>query len=676
MDLASIRSALNAPDSRTSIDLVEALLLAGVLGIASIGTCSLALAQFGSFSTSVAVVGGVAGFVTVLAIACAVGGVPRLHLDGRTALLAALTALLAAYFFFPGFPYAFADKDPGVYVAHAFGIERTGALDIPDEAATVAFQDPRAEAPSGGVGGRYPGFRVEDFGAPVTTSTDFFHFVPSLFATAIGVGGTAGVFNITPLMGAMSLLAVALALNRAIGPGVAVVTVGLLAMNMAEVWQAKTPSTEIPMQMVVGSALLCIVLAGVTRWRGAAFLAGVLVGTSFVIRPDGFLVVALGAGLIGLLIAADVVDGRLAAGVGGTLLVLPYAFHTAYVRQANYVAANGVPPMPVLVAACVAAVIGGLLVRALAATSAGASVRRRLARFDWRIAGGALAFLVIIGGIVAWNRESWFGITFGSFAGSPIRTYDERNLLWLSYYFTVPGLFLAVAGLAVLGIRRRWNGLAWLLVIPGMAVLPIYLYEARISPRLMWWVRRFVPLVVPALVILIAVAIVWLLTRRSIVVMAAGVLTLAVLVQSWSSTSRPLRGHRELAGSYDAVATLAGATEDAAIVLVHPGGGIVGATRNLPAVAWLRFDIPSTYLPREALEVQSFVDGWDEATDGPVYVFTETEELPDGLDESEWTQVIHEVRRLPFWYETTAARPTYAIEIGLRINVYRYEPLA
>ena len=46
-------------------------------------------------------------------------------------LLAAVVAA-GAFFFLPGFHYAYADKDPGVYVAHGFAIAREGDVYIDD----------------------------------------------------------------------------------------------------------------------------------------------------------------------------------------------------------------------------------------------------------------------------------------------------------------------------------------------------------------------------------------------------------------------------------------------------------------------------------------------------------------------------------------------------------------
>ena len=46
-----------------------------------------------------------------------------------------------------------------------------------------------------------------------------------------------------------------------------------------------------------------------------------------------------------------------------------------------------------------------------------------------------------------------------------------------------------------------------MLVLPLVALFPLYLWNPRNSPYLMWWGRRFVPVIVPSLVLMIALAL-------------------------------------------------------------------------------------------------------------------------------------------------------------------------
>ena len=61
------------------------------------------------------------------------------------AVIAAIV-VAGAFFFLPGFHYAYADKDPGVYVAHGFAIAREGDVEIDD----LVVQRQRLEFPEAG----------------------------------------------------------------------------------------------------------------------------------------------------------------------------------------------------------------------------------------------------------------------------------------------------------------------------------------------------------------------------------------------------------------------------------------------------------------------------------------------------------------------------------------------
>lgn len=676
INLESVRRVATTPDDRPTLDVLEVAGLLAITLFASIGTVALVLAQRAWFGPWRAVVLGTLVAAAVSGIAVAVGGRPRLHVDRRSVVGLIAIAAVSMALFLPGFPYAFGDKDPGVYVIHGFGIERTGSIDVPDPAATIAFHDEFAELGPFGTGGRYPGLRVEDQGEVVTTSSDFFHFVPSTFAVAIGIAGTAGVFNLTPLIAVLSVLLLALAANRAFGPAVAVVASALLTTNVMQVWQAKTPSTEIPMQAVVTGALLAVVLAMSTRWSGAAFLSGILVGTAFLVRPDGFLVVALGAGLLGLTIAVRGADRRVLAAAVGAAISLPYALYNAYVLEENYVLTNGVPRWEVLAAFTTLAIGGGIAARLLSNGAHGqrvaASIQERL---DGRYLGVIIVASLVVGGVLSWNRESWFGATFGEFAGRPTRSFNERNLHWMSYFVTRPGLLLIVGGVAVVAVRRRWDPRHWVLLGPGFLLLPIYIYDAKISARLMWWVRRFIPIVVPALMIALAVLVVWLLSRRVRLVAVGGAMILVALLAEFATTTRPILSHREFGGSYSLAVELAEQTADAGVVLVTPGGDIVGSTRNLPSAAWMIAGTPSTYLPSEDVDRTEFAANWDRATDGPVYLLSEDPtSLPEGLELSDWERTASIERTFWLWHETPGQRPRYAIPALQVLELWRYLP--
>jgi hypothetical protein len=55
---------------------------------------------------------------------------------------------------------------------------------------------------------------------------------------------------------------------------------------MLAAWHVEYPGSESFTRLLIGGALLGIVVAPQTRWRLAAGIAGLLVGWSYLARPD------------------------------------------------------------------------------------------------------------------------------------------------------------------------------------------------------------------------------------------------------------------------------------------------------------------------------------------------------------------------------------------------------
>jgi hypothetical protein len=154
------------------------------------------------------------------------------------------------------------------------------------------------------------------------------------------------------------------------------------------------------------------------------------------------------------------------------------------------------------------------------------------------------------------------------------RSYAEETFQWLSWYYGWPVVLTGLAGLLVwlvIGARRR-SDLLWLsaLFLPS-AVL--YLTEPNITPDQIWAMRRFLPVVIPGMLL----ATVWvarvLLDRgrlRGRLGRAGGILvaiTLVVSTVGWPLTSvhhlweeknfaGALAGHRAICDEIDDRATI------------------------------------------------------------------------------------------------------------------------
>ena len=669
--VAAAAGETSRPAPRIALSAAEVVVLAGALLVSLLALAGLVLANAGWYRLPAAVALAALAAIGLVVVAWRGGGRPRLVVDRAELVALAGLALVAGALFFPGFPYG-VGKDPGVYVSHGIAIARTGSASYQDPVLDRS-RVPRVEVTPEDVRSRFAAVWIAD-GDTGRVVVQFYHLWPALLASAFEAGGYTGLDNLTPLCGVLAVLLVALAVRRIFGLLTGILAGLLLATNMLQVWQAKYPSSETFAQLLVSGALLGVVVALQTRWRPAAGLAGLLIAMSYLARPDGLLLVLLAVAVGCALIVADRFDARAGWFAAGLAIPLPYGFYQAYVTARRYTLANHVPDLSVVLA-----VVGGALVVAvvlrLAVPGAGRRVAQLLERRPVQLrvgiaVVGVAALLAVLGFLRPWL----FGPVYGEWLGRPYRTYDEVTLLRLSLFITLPGLALALAGFALVALRR-WRAPAWALILPLLCLLPLYAYRASVAPRLMWWTRRFVPVVLPGLAVLMAVAL------GAGLVLAAGssrrlrwpvragaaVATVAMLAV-FTGQSLPLRQHREHGGSFETTQRIAAAAGDRQGVFLWEQPFTV--TSLFGSAVWLQQDQVSALLPRQPDPdyVRSFVRGFPGQ---PVFVVARGYGFPRGYASLDLRPVDRISYVMPVWEETRMSRPASATGVPLRFSIWR-----
>ena len=681
---AAPRSVRARAAELTVLDLAA---LAGLLVVALAGWASLALAHLGVHTLVGVLAGAGAGLGAVLLL-CR-GRRVEVRTDAPALGIALACAALAGALTVPGFSYGVADKDPGGYVSHAIAISATGDWSFVDPVLATAAEDPAFPVQLTSPGARFAGVWVRD-AATGLIAPQFYHLWPALLATSYDAGGRSALLVTVPLMGVLSVLVLCALLRRVgnelLGPTGGLVAAGagglLLATNVLQVWQARYPTTEVLAQALYLGALLGIVIALQTGWRPAAGLAGLLVGVGWLNRADGLLLVLLLVGLGAVLLATGRWDGRATWGAAGLAVVTPHALLQAYDLAAAYSAANRIPSLPV-VAAVVAACLGlGLLLRRLPASP----LARLQAMLEGRRTQIAVGLVVVAaaGGSIALGflRPRLFGADLFDYNGRLVRSYDEQILRRLSWFLTLPGFALMLGGLAV-GALRRWRAAVWAVVLPTLVLFPLYGYTASNSTRLMWWTRRYVPTVLPGIVVLIALAlaflVVWRWHGRRVTALPA-VAALAALVAVFLSQSLPLRAHDEFRGSFALTADIAALSEeqDGVYLWELDQGCCFGPTRLLATPVWLQHGELSALLPGDAALAADagarnrLLDRYAARfPDSPLFVVADGGELPAGIDPARVQRVLDRQVVLPVWEESDVERPDEAVEVPVHVTVWR-----
>ena len=660
----------------TSLDLLAG---GAVLAVALLAWASLALAHLGAHSLPGAIgLTAVALVVVVLVVAITSRGRVRFANDGPGVVVALACAAVAAALTFPGFSYGVADKDPGGYVSHAVEIAHSG---------DYAFTDPvlhdKLPVQLTSPGARFAGVWVRDT-ATGRIVPQFYHLWPALLATAYDVDGYDGLRFAVPFMGVLAVLCMVAVARRAgtalAGPAAGLVAAGsaglLLATNMLEVWQSRFPTTEVLAEALYLGALLGIVVALQTRWRAAAGVAGLLVGIGWLNRADGLLLVLLSVGVGAALLATRRWDARATWFAAGLAVVTPHALLQAYDLAHNYSLANSIPSLPKVAALVAGCLVAGLVLRFVARRPLSWAVsglgRPRVQRVvGLLVCAGAAALLV-----VGFLRPRLFGPDYFRYNEQFIRSYDEQIMRRLSWFFTLPGFAVMGLGLAAVALRR-WRASVWALVLPTLVLFPLYAYSARNSTRLLWWTRRYVPTVLPGVVVLIALAIgvAWVVRIRGRALLRIpAALTAVGLVAVFLSQSIPVRRHDEWKGSFalaQSISDLSPGTRG--VYLWEPQQGCcAGPTQLFATPLWLAYDELSILLPVDPNARAQIISLYAKHFAGePVFIVGDTPDLPSGIDPATVDPVMSKHVELPMWDESDTVRPAKAHEVPVDVAVWR-----
>jgi hypothetical protein len=653
----------------------EVLVLASVLGVALLAWAGLALADLGHYSLRLAFCLTLLGWLVVAAAAWRAAR-PAIVLDRAGLMVLAGLAVVAVVLFFPGFPYGVADKDPGAYVIHGIEIARNGSVRW-TEPALQRVQGVPLTSP----GALWPALWIQSPGSAVILP-QFYHLWPALLASAFSAGGYTGLVNLNPLLGVMVVLVVALAVRRVFGLLAGGLAGLLLAANMLQVWQSKYPTTEVLTELLLAGALLAVVIALQTASRPAAGIGGLLLGIAFLARPDGLLEVLFAVVVLLALVALRRFDARAGWFAAGLAVTLPHGLVQAYGIAGRYTLSNGVPRLPLLAAVVVVGVVATVLARwplaglgqRVVALAQDRRVQLRLGVLILAVGAGLMVF--------GFLRPVLFGPGYylADSRGTIVRSYDEQSLWRLSWFFTLPGMGVMLLGLGVVALRP-WRAAAWTLVLPVLLLAPLYIWHARVASRLMWWTRRFVPIVVPGMMILLAVGLAagltwamvsgrWHWARWPVRVASAAIAGFLLVV--FLSQSLPLRHHHEFAGSFELTQRVAHAAggrqgvflwQQVAQNRIFSPGGLLGG----PLTA--QEGQVSVLLPQkpDPAYVHRFIAAFPNQ---PVFVLWEGDQPPPtyaslGLEQANRVALI-----MPMWGESDNQRPASARDVVLDFSIW------
>ncbi|MCY4662029.1 MAG: hypothetical protein OXF93_19820 [Acidobacteria bacterium] len=457
----------------------------------------------------------------------------------QSALGFGLLLLLSGVLFLPPFEAVVSGGDATVYVGFGRQIAETGRLEFEDELVRQLPDDVRVELFDNRIRGdatgeyaRFPGgFQIPDIGDPSVTA-GFSPLFPVLTALFYDLSSIHGALYVAPVFGMLSVGALLLVAAHFAGWRYGWLAVALTLAAMPQVWFARLPVPEMVAQWLVLSGLLAWVVALRDRTPRWAFASGWFFGLGCFAKVD--LIVLLGVSLVAYVawrLLAKPERGDLGIRYFPYLLVafgllllhnfthyLVFASHyRPYVEflieasfQRTLLEASGAIQIVIAVLA-VLAVLGAVMV-----------LLRRSARDRERAGGLALVALVVA-----------YAVNYGVMRS--VRLDDTAA--WLSWYLSWPLLVAGAAALLWLAAGRASRDPGATLVVALLAVVGLHYLWNPLEPSVhIWAMRRFVPVVLPLLMLTVAMGVAACLDRvapmlRGWAAAAAGLLLVALVAR-------------------------------------------------------------------------------------------------------------------------------------------------
>ena len=465
---------------------------------------------------------------------------------GASALLPLALAAFALWRFLPAAEYVMGGKDPGVYVNEGISLHRTGTI-FRNDAIVAAVPAPVKELffldypPTEYYGPRFMGVFLND---PDTGEViaQFPHFLPASMTLGYGIGGFRGATTTVVIWAVLGLLAVYFFGVRLAGRGPAFFACALLGLNVIEAWYARYPNAEVVMQTFVFAGLLAFSYAIRDGDRYFGWVTGALAAALIFLRFDAYLAIAGFAGAAALIWIVE----RRSVGWGAGLLVaaasaIAWRYYSGPMRAYFWQYRENLPTIET-----------GLLVTAglIALTLLVGTTRRWTGSLIKTVTPPALILvLVSLAAYALFFRRPGGRLT--DYDAYALRTFRDLFAFW-------PALVAGLAGFAVLTWKRFWREPAFFLLVAAFAMF--FFNRIRVVPEQFWMARRFLPVILPGLLLLAAAGALGVPegdARRRAWRTFAGVILLGFIGWQYAVAAAPVAAHVEYRGAIREVEKLA-----------------------------------------------------------------------------------------------------------------------
>jgi len=529
-------------------------------------------------------------------------------------------------------------RDHGLYVNTGIHIARTGGIFIYDTELANAPSESKSLLINPAVttertllpatwseGRRLPGgMTIRDLEQGIVTPQSF-HLYPVWIAIFAAMGGVNLALLTTTILGIFGVFAVYIAGARLFGQPVGLLTAFLLTLNLAQLWYTRTPSAEILLQTLFWGGLFAFVLMLTTNNRYAAVIAGLSFGLMHMTKLDTvfvFIVVVIFllyrwfrsqfpstywyfVATYGLLSLHATLHAFFISTIyfleQMTRVLLPKPIAQIVINAADeyyypvdilrrLITQNGIIILLGLLA---------LVVFLFFAQRFRQEIGNKLMFIEHNAYRGKTAVSLMLFLLIATIYLT--PIVQMAIAGHSFPQFDQL-LQWISgpprssqfvtfikWYLTPVGVFLGIIGMVQIASDKHGESLnkrlpaasnfVWLLLT--INILSLFMVGSEAVPDQFWAIRRFVPIVLPALILFVAYAL-WQLFPKQRQEWAKGLLPLGlivILVLGLVQNFLPFLRFTDYGGMIEQTAVIAESFPDDAVILFDNtfGNGRVAA---------------------------------------------------------------------------------------------------
>jgi uncharacterized membrane protein len=442
---------------------------------------------------------------------------PKPELNYKSIALVAILLIAFTLFFHP-YPWILGGRDPGVYVNTGVNIANTGSIIIHDPLLASCMDETMQKAFYQIVscpevlnkikyeGIQFLGFYITDKTTGEITPPFFYLWTTwiaifySLFELEIGL-------YVTSFFALLSILSIFFSGKTLFNKNVGLIASLILALNFAQIWYARYPTTEVFTQLLIFSGIATFILFNRTSNNYFGVISALCFGESFLIRIDTVYLLVPIILFFGYLWLSDRLRRQHLYFIIPFILLSIHAFITAVFISAPYtfdVLRLSFRSLFLLINNKSWLLLIGLM--ALGAFFILLSTYKDKVASIFNRGKKVISYLQFIAACLIFIL-----VLYAYFIRpSGAITSDSYNLVKLSWYMSgFCGILLAGLGSILLLYKKPYSE-TYFFLTTFFIYAAFYIANARIFPDYPWWVRRYLPVVIPSAILCISYFVDWI----------------------------------------------------------------------------------------------------------------------------------------------------------------------